>query len=372
MVLLPFSVLGPFVGVFLDRWPRRSVLLWANVGRVPVVLTMAWGTYAGWPTAGLLLLALLALSVDRFLLAGLSASLPRVVERAHLTTANSVTPTAGTASFLGGLAFGSFLQLRSGSEAVVLAACAGLYVVAGASALMFPRWRLGPDPDVERPALRQAVMDVVTGLAGALRHLGERRPAAYALATIGIHRFWYGISTVAVILLYRNYFYDPTVPADTDAAFAALSVAVLVSGLGFVSAAVLTPVLAGRFGTHDYVAALLVVATATVVFPTALYTVPAILVASFVLGLVSQGIKISVDTTVQLAVDDAYRGRIFVLYDVLFNVAFVVAAGVAAIVLPPTGVSYAVLAASAIGYATLGLLWVRLQPRSLNRVAEPG
>jgi MFS family permease len=30
-VLLPFSVLGPFVGVFLDRWSRRQVLLVSNL-----------------------------------------------------------------------------------------------------------------------------------------------------------------------------------------------------------------------------------------------------------------------------------------------------------------------------------------------------
>jgi hypothetical protein len=36
-------------------------------------------------------------------------------------------------------------------------------------------------------------------------------------------------------------------------------------------------------------------------------------------------------------VDDAFRGRVFALYDVLFNVAFVGAAGVAALMLPPDG-----------------------------------
>ncbi|QWC86400.1 MFS transporter [Nocardioidaceae bacterium] len=368
MVLLPFSVLGPFVGVFLDRWPRRSVLVWANWARVPVVVVMAFGTYAGWGTGVLLLLALLALSVDRFLLAGLSTALPRVVAPERLVTANSIVPTAGTASFLTGLAAGSTLQVQSGSEALVLGSTAVLYVLAGASALVFPRRRLGPDPDVPRADLRTALVDVVTGLRGALGHLHQRRPAAYALATIGAHRFFYGISTVAVILLYRNYFYAPD---QSEQAFAALSVAVLVSGAGFVSAAVLTPVLAGRVGTRDYVAGLLAVATVVVVFPTALYTVPAVLVASFVLGVVSQGVKISVDTTVQLAVADTFRGRVFVLYDVLFNVAFVVAAVVAAAVLPADGVSVPVLVASALGYAAIALVWVRVQPRALNRVAEP-
>jgi MFS family permease len=85
--------------------------------------------------------------------------------------------------------------------------------------------------------------------------------------------------------------------------------------------------------------------------------VPALLVASFVLGLASQGIKICVDTFVQAYVDDAFRGRVFSLYDVIFNVAFVAAAAVAAVVLPADGKSYPVLAAIAVGYVGTGLCY---------------
>src|SRR5262245_26954921 len=47
VMLLPFSLLGPFAGVFLDRWPRRQVLALANLGRLAVVAGLAalvaWG-----------------------------------------------------------------------------------------------------------------------------------------------------------------------------------------------------------------------------------------------------------------------------------------------------------------------------------------
>src|SRR5690349_7547162 len=41
VVLLPYSVLGPFVGVLLDRWSRRQVLLVGNLARAVVVLGVA-------------------------------------------------------------------------------------------------------------------------------------------------------------------------------------------------------------------------------------------------------------------------------------------------------------------------------------------
>jgi predicted MFS family arabinose efflux permease len=106
----------------------------------------------------------------------------------------------------------------------------------------------------------------------------------------------------------------------------------------------------------------------TQVFPGALFTEPAILVAAFVLGLASQGIKICVDTLVQTHIDDAFRGRVFALYDVIFNVAFVAAAATGAAVLPESGKSYPVVAAIALGYLATALWYSRVTRRLPVRV----
>ncbi len=78
-VLLPFSVLGPFVGVFLDRWSRRQILAVSNFVRVLLLLPLAAAVAANVEGPLLFGLVLAALSVNRFLLAGLSAALPHVV-----------------------------------------------------------------------------------------------------------------------------------------------------------------------------------------------------------------------------------------------------------------------------------------------------
>lgn len=361
VVLLPFSVLGPFVGVFLDRWSRRQVLAWSNFARVGLVLVLAAGVAADLRGAALFGLVLLCLSVNRFLLAGLSASLPHVVEREELVTANAVTPTAGTMAFLVGVGLGAVARARTPSLGVdgdvgVLVLAAVLYGIAGALALRIPRDLLGPDHDPDRPAVREAARHVARGLVEGLRHLRSRGPALHGLAAIGAHRFFYGIWTVSLILLYRNWFHTPT---ESDQAFADLSVAVAVSGAGFLAAALVTPVVTDRLPAPVWVVVLLVGAAVTQVFPGALYSQPALLVAAFFLGLASQGIKICVDTFVQATVDDAYRGRVFALYDVLFNVSFVAAAATAAVVLPETGRSYPVLGAVAAGYLITAALYAR-------------
>lgn len=365
VVLLPFSVLGPFVGVFLDRWSRRQVLVRANLVRVPLLLVLAGCFAAGLDGPGLFVVVLACLSVNRFLLAGLSAAVPHVVESDELVWANAVTPTAGTGAFVLGAAAGAAVRpvgevVLAGIDgagdvfAVLVAACG--YLIAAGVAARFDRSALGPDFDPARPAVRAAVRHVVAGLVDGLRHLRERRDAAYALATIGAHRFCYGLTTVGLILLYREWFH----PGDTDAALAGLATTVVVAGAGFVTAAVVTPVMTPRLGRHGWILLLLGVAAVVQVFPSALYTEPAVLVAAYLLGVVSQGVKICVDTLVQSGVDDAYRGRVFVLYDVIFNAAFVAAAAVAAVVLPADGRSIPVLVACAVGYlVTAGLFAVR-------------
>jgi len=78
------------------------------------------------------------------------------------------------------------------------------------------------------------------------------------------------------------------------------------------------------------------------------------------MGLSAQCVKICVDTTVQQVVDDAYMGRIFSLYDMLYNVAWVVGPAIAVSFMPDTGKSYALVLvigalylAAGVGYAAL-------------------
>src|SRR6476661_1279622 len=37
VLLLPYSIIGPFAGALLDRWSRRRVIVWANVIRCALV-----------------------------------------------------------------------------------------------------------------------------------------------------------------------------------------------------------------------------------------------------------------------------------------------------------------------------------------------
>ncbi len=369
-VLLPFSLLGPFAGVFLDRWSRRQVLLGCNLVRVFPVLAAAAVIAVDSDGVALFALVVIAFSINRFFLAGLSAALPHVVDRDKLVMANSVTPTSGTIAFIVGLALATGARkVLSGTSlnadvAIVMLAAAS-YLLAALLTTRVPRNQLGPDALAGQPSVRHALTVVTQGLLAGLQHLRRQPVAASALAVIAAHRFFYGLSTVATILLYRNYFNDSS---HTGAGLAGLSLAVLVSGLGFLTAAVVTPVATERMSPQAWIVMLLAGAAIAEAFPGGLYTEPSLLVAAFFLGVSAQGVKICVDTLVQTFVDDAYRGRVFSLYDVVFNVVFVAAAAVGALIIPATGKSYVVLSIIAVGYAVTAVLYWRTQARAQ---AEP-
>ncbi|MGW1410303.1 MFS transporter [Streptomyces sp. NPDC002403] len=355
VLLLPYSLIGPFAGVLLDRWPRRQVFLYGNLLRAALACCTALLVLGSVPDWLFYASALCVTAVNRFVLAGLSAALPRVVDSDRLVLANSLSPTAGTlaATAGGGLAFVVRLLLANSDAAVVLLS-ATLYLASALASLALATGLLGPDRDGDRIELRRALATTARGLAEGLRHLAERKQATRVLAAMTVMRFCYGALTVMVLMLCRYAWTD-----SESEGLALLGLAVAVSGAGFFAAAVLTPWAVGLLGRFRWMA---VCAAGAAVLEPALglwFALVPMLVAAFVLGLVTQGAKIATDTVVQTAVEDSFRGRVFSLYDVLFNVAFVGAAAVTALILPPDGRSVTVVIGVAVLYAVVAVLLFR-------------
>lgn len=363
-LLLPYSVVGPFAGVFLDRWRRQSVLRNANLLRAVTVGIfaglLAWLGPTSAPVVGL---ALIVVSANRFVLSGLSAALPHVVEERLLVTANSFSTTLGAAAAAGGGAATVGLRLIFGTDdagAARTALCAGaLYVLAGLLAGTISRDLLGPDAPPQHARVRDALVAVARGVGQGARHVRERGPAARGLAAISAHRFFYGLSFVATLLLY-------TEQGAIGRGFSGLGQVIVASVLGGLIAAVITPAVTRRIGTQRWVVVVFGAAAVVELVFGVPYAHPAFLVAALFLGFAAQASKICVDTLLQETVADDFRGRVFSFYDTLFNVSFVSAAAASAALLPPDGRSYLVIALISGGYALTalgyGLATVRRSP----------
>jgi MFS family permease len=197
-------------------------------------------------------------------------------------------------------------------------------------------------------------------VAGA-RHAWARPPAAAALLAIALHRVCFGFLTLMTLLLYRNgvHSWGVLFPAGLTG----LSEVLGAGAVGTLLAAVVTPRVVRRLGKPRTITMSLVGGAVTQVGLGLPFLPPTIVAAGLTLGFVTQAIKICVDTTLQETVDDDYRGRVFSVYDTLYNVTFVAAVVLAALVLPASGVSYPLLIAVGTGYLLAAAGYARLTHR---------
>lgn len=373
VIYLPYSLIGPFAGIVLDRWQRRQVLLVSSVLRASSAALLAVLMVDGVAELTFALMVLTAFGLNRFFLAGIGASIPRVVPMDELVMANAVTPTIGTLFFsaggLGAVALRTAAGGPGAGDVTLVAAAACCFVLAGLLMLRLPRTALGPDSTDDLPEVGSAFTAVVMGLVGAVRHLRERYPAGWGLLVMATHRFAFGFVVATTVVLYRNYFFGPD---EVDEALAAIAASALTLAVGIALAVVLTPIATRRMRKERWMVLLLWLGALGMLLPAVTIQIWTVTVAGIVLGLSTQGVKICVDSLVQQWTADDVRGRAFSLYDMLFNVALVSSAVVAALTLPADGASPAAFVAVAALMAVIGLLYRRSTVTERYRsLAEP-
>ncbi|PJI91092.1 MFS-type transporter involved in bile tolerance (Atg22 family) [Luteimicrobium subarcticum] len=372
VMLLPFTLVGPWAGVFLDRWRRRQVLLVGNVVRLGLAVALTAVMASAGVNLAVYVLALTALSVNRLLLSAFSASLPHVVPRSHLLTANALVPTLGSiAAGLGGavgLVTRFALPEGAAQDAGALACAAVAFGLAALAATWFVPDALGPDVFRSRDELRSELARTGRDLVAGARYLVARRTPAEGLTVVLVTRFAYGTVFIAWLLACRNLLTDSS---DVDGGAARFGAVLAATGVGFALAVVLTPTLSRRTGPQRWIVGCLGLGTVAQVLVAVHLSLVTIVVAALLLGLAAQGAKIAVDTIVQRDTDDAFRGRAFALYDVLYNAGFVGAAALAAAALPDDGDAPVVMWALAALYAAGALVLGRWGTREPVEVPTP-
>ncbi|WP_433611977.1 MFS transporter [Dactylosporangium sp. CA-139114] len=380
ILLLPYSLVGPYVGVFLDRWRRLSIVVVANLVRALLVLPIAAFVWTGEKSPVPFLLALVVIGLNRFFLAGLSAATPHVVSDTTLVTANSFAGTVGSLCYSLGIGAGAaliktVLATSFHGYALVAALAAAFYLV---SALIgrasFGPDDLGPDAANRRGgSILTALVQTSRGTVAGIRHLAAKRGAAYLVLAQATFRLLYGVVLLASLLLFRTGFNHG---GDVTGSFGTIANAFLAGGVGMIIASFATPPVARRIGGWRWVVIVLA-GTGAAILGFGLPFDPVLLLgAVFVTNLAAQGIKIVTDTSLQHECADEYRGRVFSINDTTFNLTLVAGMYLGALTLPETGRSVPVLCVvaagymlAAAGYAALGGRWAR---RVGDDIAGPG
>ena len=96
VVLLPYSVIGPFVGTLLDRFSRQRAILFSNLSRSANLLVIAFLIFNNYTGLEITIFVLVAFGVNRLILAGLSAGIPLMTTPQSLISANAIAVTGGS------------------------------------------------------------------------------------------------------------------------------------------------------------------------------------------------------------------------------------------------------------------------------------
>jgi MFS-type transporter involved in bile tolerance (Atg22 family) len=338
VVLLPYSLIGPYVGTFLDRFSRQRIIRNCNYLRAVNLLIIAWLINNSSTGIILTLFVLFAFGVNRLILSGLSAGLPLLVKKEELIAANALAVTGGTIWVVigGGIGIAIKNLLSKSADAdyadavVVLVAAMG-FLIAALACFRLNKYEIGPSEHESSHEVR-GYKEVLEGVAILRSHPDALR----GIVAVGIQRGGITALTLMALLLERNSFNDPQ---DPDAGLAGFGMALAIAGIGIGLGAVISPYGVLKFGRHRWMRLLMFLCVPPLIVYAAQVNEIAMIGSAFLVGLCGQGIKVTNDALVQSKINDDYRGRVFAFYDVAVNAGIVIGAIGAALLLPDNGVT---------------------------------
>ena len=343
VVLLPYSIIGPFVGTILDRVSRQRAIAFSNLSRVITLSIIALLLFQGHTGIEITIFVLVAFGVNRLILAGLSAGIPLMIESKSLISANALAVTGGSVWVVlgGGIGLGMRSLLDSVTNAdsadafIILLGAVG-YLTAALFASRLKKDEIGPlEHEIKNASFTQGLIEMREGV----KFLSQNVDAARGIAAVAVHRGGITALTLIALLLERNTFHDP---ADSEAGLAGLSFTLSIAACGFIVGAVIAPYGVRKVGRHRWMRLMLSASTLGPLFIVFSRTPLTLAIAAFLTALFGQSLKVTNDALVQSKIDDIYRGRVFSVYDVVVNGAIVSGAVIAALLLPDTGDSYLV------------------------------
>ena len=320
VTLLPYSIVAPFLGVFVDRWPRRAVLSWANHARAALLISFPLWALVLPGQSDLYAAVFLLMGAGRLFLTAKGAALPVVLHERNLLRGNSVSSGGGMVSALLGAVLGVVATGVLGtSVGLVVAGC--IYLAAG---LLATRISMSLDHDNPPAAgLAEALHRVARELFDGLRAVARRAPARFALVGIFLLRTIGMVVVIGAVLVIKSEFPDA---GDRFGRLTSSALALGAAGLGAFTGAATAPFLGRRFKQPQLILSGYIISAAGIIALGGIYDVRAVLLLTFVGGYGGFVTKVAADAQLQEALPDEYRGRAFALYDILYNIATVLAA----------------------------------------------
>ena len=316
LTYLPYTFISPFMGVVIDRFDRRKLLVIANGFRAVVIALVGLALAGAGHLADPILIAalILTLASTRLVLAIKSAGIPVVLGERNLMQGNSISQ-AGTAVFQifgAGFALVGTKVVSAGAVVVVGA------VVYGVGALFAARTSNLAEGSRTTRFLQEA-RRILRGIREGLREVRKHPAAKLGLASFLSIRMLSSFVGLVFALEVRQ-----VLGAGSN------KTAVLIAGLAAAGGATLgfvaAQALKDRVPPARLIVGAFVVAGAGTVAFGGVTKILGLSVVAFAAALGYFLGKISADTIMQQALSDDYRGRGFSFFDIAYNLAWILPA----------------------------------------------
>ena len=340
VVLLPYSIVGPYVGIFLDRFSRQRIVTLANIFRALDLIVIAVLIKAGATGVLLTFFVLFAFGANRLILAGLSAGLPLLSTRESLVATNALAVTGGTIGVvIGGgigIAIKNFLDRHYNSDFssfIVVLFASACYFLAAILTQQLSRKDIGPHEHEITKDIR-GFAEMFEGLSILQSHGDSLR----GILATAIQRGGVTALTLMGLLLERNTFHSASNP---DAGLKSFGYALAIAGVGVGIGSLISPFAVARLGRHKWIRISLLGPIPILILFGIEHGQLLFVLTAFFVGLFGQAVKVTNDALIQSKILDEYRGRAFAFYDVAVNAGIMGGALIAAAVLPKSGNSHA-------------------------------
>jgi predicted MFS family arabinose efflux permease len=305
---LPIAIVGPVAGVIVDRHDRRRIMIGADLVRGVAILGLLLADTAATVWIAYAAIAV-SVSAQGFFEPARSSTIPMVVDRADLLTANALSTASWSAMLAVGASLGGLVTALVGRDAAFLVNSLSFFVSAALIAgIRMParqhaRERSGAmEPPSRRLDMHGGFRELAEGLAYMRAHP--------AVASVALVKGGWSIAGGALLLL--TVFGERIFPLGGSAA-AGIGVLYAARGVGAAGGALLVNRIVGRdpqrlrraIGPAYFAAG---TAYATLAVAPNIWSAALTVAAAHVFGSV---LWVASSVMLQLSVPDRYRGRVF-------------------------------------------------------------
>ena len=320
LTYLPFTLLSPFVGVFIDRFDRRKLLVVSNYVRAVLVAIAGFLLLTGVDATGILVvLALLVLAGFRLMLAIKGAGMADAVDGKDLLVANSLSQAGGTIFQAGGAIFAvaGAIIAPSGGIALMAVAC---YAFAGLFARGIARLEATPHDTKLSQEMQRLLRDTVAGV----KEVASRPAAAIGLVSFQFTRMLaFGFVGLAFVFAA---FETVTGKGSKGTSKVELAIGLISAGIGAGIGLVLAQRWKDKIAPAKVAITAMLFAGGAAVLFAPLGGLLGRFLLNFFVGLGFFLVKVSADVMTQRSLPDDFRGRAYALFDIAYALSYAIPA----------------------------------------------